>query len=107
VNRGGGASKSRRQQAILSLVERQARLMAAARAEGRGAEARSLAQLLGAPPFAVEAAQRQARNWSGQEIADIISMCVRADAGSKQGLTDEQAAVEHVAMRVALMAANR
>lgn len=89
---------------FLSLIERQARLMAAAKAVGKGADARALAQLVGAPPFAVEAAQRQARNWAGGEIAQIISLCAQADAGSKQGLTEAGAAVEHVAMLVALMA---
>ncbi len=93
--------------AFLSLVERQARLMAAVKASGKSADARALSSALGVRPFVVESAARQARNWSGGEIAEIISMCVQADAGSKQGVTEARAAIEHVAMRVALMAQSK
>lgn len=89
---------------LLSLIERQARLLAAAKAAGRGADARALASMVGAPPFAVEAAQRQAGRWTGEELAGVIAMCVKADVGSKQGITEEQAAVEHLAMSIVLSA---
>jgi DNA polymerase-3 subunit delta len=93
--------------AMMSLIERQARLLAAVKAEGRGADARALASLLGAPAFAVEAASRQANRWTGEELASIISMCVKADTGIKQGIMGEQTAVEQLAMNVVYMAANR
>ena len=93
--------------AMLSLIERQARLLAAAKAAGRGVQARQLAPLLGAPPFAVEAAARQAGRWAKEELADIIKLCVSADTGVKQGLLGEQTAVEQVAMRVLFMASAR
>lgn len=92
---------------FLSLLERQARLMAAVKAEGRAADARALSALLGAPPFAVEAAKRQASRWAGGELASIVAMCAKADAGSKQGATEERAAVEHAAMQILLAAGKR
>jgi DNA polymerase-3 subunit delta len=92
---------------FLTLIERQARLMAAAKAEGRGADPRGLSGTLGVRPFVMESAARQAKAWSGGEIAQIVSMCAQADAGSKQGVTEIRSAVEHVAMRVALLAQGR
>lgn len=93
--------------AMMSLIERQAKLLAAAKAAGKGADSRALASLLGAPPFAVEAAQRQANRWTGEELSQIISLCVKADLSIKQGVTGEQTAVEQLAMNVVYMAGKR
>lgn len=94
--------------ALLSLIERQARLMAAAKAAGRGADARALSGQLGVKPFVMESAARQASRWTGADLAEVISMCADADRSIKQGLANEQAAVEQVAMKLVLMAgANR
>ncbi len=93
--------------AMLSLIERQARLLAAVKAAGRNAQARQLAPLLGAPPFAVEAAARQAGKWAKDELTHIIELCVDADTGIKQGLFGEQTAVEQVAMNVVFLAGNK
>jgi DNA polymerase III subunit delta len=93
--------------AMISLIERQARLLSAVKAAGKGSDARTLAGLLGAPPFAVEAAQRQSGRWTGTELAQIVSMCVKADLSIKQGVTQDQTAVEQLAMNVVYMAANR
>lgn len=93
--------------AMMSLIERQARILTAVKAAGRGADARALAPLLGAPPFAVEAAARQASRWTGEELGGIISMCVQADTGIKQGIMGEQTAVEQLAMNVVYLAGKR
>jgi DNA polymerase III subunit delta len=92
---------------VISLIERQARLMAAAKAAGKGADMKALASMLGAPPFAVEAAARQASRWPGAELAQIISLCANADFGFKQGLLSEETAVEQLAMQVVYMSGKR
>lgn len=91
--------------ALLSLIERQARLMAAAKAAGRGADARALSSQLGVKPFVMESAARQANRWTSGDLALIVSMCVDADMSIKQGLADNQAAVELLSMRVVALAA--
>jgi DNA polymerase-3 subunit delta len=110
--RAGGAMESLRRlagdgegaPALLSLIERQARLMVAAKAEGPKADAKALAATLGTPPFAVEAARRQAARWTGGDLRAVISMCAEADAGVKQGKYEIDTAVERVVMEVVLMA---
>ena len=92
---------------FLSLIERQARILAAVKAAGKNPDARALAGLLGAPPFAVESAARQAGRWTGDALAEIISMCVKADMSIKQGITNDQTAVEQLAMNVVWMAGGR
>jgi len=97
--------------AMMALIERQARLLAAAKAAGPGADARTLAPLLGLNTakqlFVMEAAIRQAVRWTGGELAEIISLCVKADMSIKQGFTGAQTAVEQLAMNVTQMAGKR
>ena len=84
TGRGGEAMRSLRAladsdddaAALLSLIERQARLMAAVKAEGAKADAKALASLLRTPPFAVEAAKRQAARWAGGNLAALFP-CAR------------------------------
>jgi len=89
---------------MLSLIARQARLLACAKAEGPGADAKTLASQLGAPPFALEAAKRQAARWAGEDLCKIIAMCADADIGVKQGKWDMRTAVEQAAMNIVLLA---
>jgi DNA polymerase III subunit delta len=92
---------------MISLIERQARLMAAAKAQGKGADMRSLASNLGAPPFAVEGAARQAAKWTGSNLAEVINRCAQADMKIKQGVTSDSTAVEELAMNVLQLALKR
>ncbi len=89
---------------MLSLVERQARLMAAVKAQGKGADMRVLAQNLGVAGFALDAAGRAAARWSGTAIAEVVARCARADARIKQGLASDETAVEELAMTVLQLA---
>ncbi len=88
---------------LVSLIERQARLMAAAKAAGVG-QTRELASLLGAPPFAVEAAGRTARAWRQGDLARAVGLCARADQRIKQGLTPEGDSVELLVMELLTLA---
>ena len=90
---------------LISLIERQARLMAAAKAAGRNAQARELAGFLGAPPFAVEAAGRTARGWRQGDLTRAVELCAEADRRIKQGLAEERGAVELLAMELLQLAA--
>lgn len=88
---------------LLSLIGRQARLMAAVKAEGPGANSGALASALGAKPFVVDIAKRQAARWTGGELCRIIALCAGADESVKQGRAEMRSAVERVAMEIAHM----
>ena len=93
--------------AMISLIERQARLMAAAKAAGKGADSRALASNLGAPPFAVEGAARQAARWSASALGEVIRRCAQADMKIKQGITGDGTAVEELSMTVLQLAVSQ
>ena len=86
--------------ALLSLIERQARLMAAVKAQGKGGDHRALAQNLGVQPFALDNAARAAARWSGPAVAGVIALCAQADERIKQGILSDESAVELLAMQV-------
>lgn len=93
--------------ALLSLIERQARLMAAVKAQGKGADNRALAQNLGVQPFALDNAARAAARWSGAALARVIALCARADEQIKQGIMSDESAVELLAMQVVAAAGGK
>jgi DNA polymerase III delta subunit len=86
--------------ALLSLIERQARLMAAVKAQGPRPDLRALSTSLGVQSFALENAARAAARWNGNAVAEAIGHCARCDAAIKQGLMGDEAAVELLAMQV-------
>lgn len=82
---------------ILSLMERQFRLMALATQGGSRAE---LAQELSVKPFVLEKAARQARRFSLQGVLGFLQRCARTDLFNKQGMAQERTALELLVMEI-------
>jgi DNA polymerase-3 subunit delta len=85
---------------LLSLVGRQARLMAAVKAEGPNANSGAVASIFGVRPFVMDIAKRQAARWTGGELCRIIALCAGADESVKQGRAEMRSAVERVIMEI-------